>query len=260
MKGFDLVHYSHGQLNYPIYAYAQSYVDGYFEGFHQHDRIQLLHTLSGVIHVQTEEGIWVIPPSKGIWIPACKPHSITIYGAVEARGVFVEPFARADFNSQCCVVAISKLLSELINHAIYIQDEVLPHTRNERLLALILDELRFLQQIPFQLPEAKSVLLKDICAYLKKDLSVVHSLDEIAQQYFVSAKTISRLFQKELNMNFTVWLRQAKLLKALTDLEMKKPILNIALDLGYESSSAFSYMFKREMGLTPTEYLKQKID
>ncbi|WP_173911765.1 helix-turn-helix transcriptional regulator [Acinetobacter sp. Marseille-Q1618] len=254
------MHYSHGQLNYPIYAYAQSYADGYFEDFHQHDRIQLLHTLSGVIHVQTEEGIWVIPPSKGIWIPEYKQHSITIYGTVEARGVFVEPLARADFNSQCCVVAISKLLSELINQATIIQDQILPHTRNERLLALILDELRFLEQIPFQLPEAKSVLLKDICAHIKKDLSATHSLEQIAKQYFVSKKTVSRLFQKEMNMNFTVWLRQAKLLKALTELEMKKPILNIALDLGYESSSAFSYMFKREMGLTPSEYLKQKLD
>lgn len=47
------MHYSHGQLNYPVYAYAQSYTDGYVEDTHQHDRIQLLHTLSGVIHVRT---------------------------------------------------------------------------------------------------------------------------------------------------------------------------------------------------------------
>ena len=53
---------------------------------------------------------------------------------------------------------------------------------------------------------------------------------------------------------------QAKLLQALTDLEMRKPILNIALDLGYESPSAFSYMFKRQMGMTPTEYMKKKSD
>lgn len=254
------MHYSHGQLNYPVYAYAQSYIDGYIEGIHQHDRIQLLHTLSGVIHVQTSEGIWVIPPSKGIWIPENKKHSIRIFGNVEARGIFVDPFARADFNTQCSVVAIPKLLSELINQAVQIKEKILPHTRNERLLELILDELRFLEEIPFQLPEAKSGMLKEICENIKADLSAANHLEKVAEQHALSSKTLSRLFQKELNMSFSIWLKQAKLLQALTDLEMRKPILNIALDLGYESPSAFSYMFKRQMGMTPTEYVKKKSD
>ena len=252
------MHYSHGQLNYPVYAYARAYNHGYEEDFHQHDRIQLLHTLSGVIHVRTSEGVWVIPPSKGIWIPENKPHAITIFGHVEARGIFVEPFARADLNTQCCVVAIPNLLSELINQAVEIKQEILPHTRSERLLELILDEIRFLEEIPFQLPEAKSNMLKEICADIKVNLASENLIDYIAKKYHISAKTISRLFQKELNMNFSVWLKQAKLLQALTDLEINKPILNIALDLGYESPSAFSYMFKREMGVSPTEYLKKR--
>ncbi|MBF7687639.1 AraC family transcriptional regulator [Acinetobacter rathckeae] len=251
------MHYFHGQLNYPVYAYAQSYNDGYSEGKHRHDRIQLLHTLSGVIHVKTDEGIWVIPPTRGIWIPEGKAHSITIHGNVEARGVFIDSLARADLSAVCSVVAIPKLLSELINQAVHISDEILPHTRDERLLQLILDEIRFLEEVPFRLPEPQSAVLKSICTYILTDLSVVHHLDHIAKQYHVSSKTLARLFQKEMNMSFTVWLTQAKLLKALTDLESKKPILNIAFDLGYESSSAFSYMFKREMGLTPTAYLKK---
>ncbi|WP_374974220.1 AraC family transcriptional regulator [Acinetobacter venetianus] len=252
------MNYSHGQLNYPVFAYAKNYDNGYVEDVHQHDRIQLLHTLTGVIHVKTMEGIWVIPPSKGIWIPENKEHSICMHGQVKARGVFVEPYARADFMTQCCVVAIPNLLSELINEAINISEEIIPHTRNERLLELILDELRFLEELPFQLPEAKSLLLKEIIHYLKSDLSVGHDLEKIASKYHVSSKKVSRLFLKETNMNFSTWYKQAKLLKAITDLEMKNPILNIALELGYESSSAFSYMFKREMGMSPTEYLKRK--
>lgn len=252
--------YSHGQLNYPVYAYARSYNSGHKEDIHQHNRIQLLHTLSGVIHVKTEEGIWVIPPSKGIWIPENKKHALAIYGTVEARGVFIEPFARADLHTQCCVVAVPRFLSELINQAVEIKDEVLPHSRNERVLELILDELRFLQEIPFQLPEAQSPILKKICKNIKEDWINASDLEYLAVQHHLSTKTISRLFQKEMNMSFRTWLKQAKLLQALTDIEMKKPILTIALELGYESSSAFTYMFKREMGLTPTEYLKNKIE
>ena len=32
------------------------------------------------------------------------------------------------------------------------------------------------------------------------------------------------------------------------------PILAVALDLGYDSPSAFSAMFKREFGLPPSQY------
>ena len=110
------------------------------------------------------------------------------------------------------------------------------------------------------MPEAKSEILKEICENIKVDLSAANSLEMVAEQHALSSKTLSRLFKKELNMNFSVWLKQAKLLQALTDLEMRKPILNIALDLGYESPSAFSYMFKRQMGMTPTEYIKKKSD
>lgn len=35
-----------------------------------HDCAQLLHTLSGVVHVQTEHKSWVILPSHGVWLPA----------------------------------------------------------------------------------------------------------------------------------------------------------------------------------------------
>lgn len=252
------MNYSHGQSNYPVFAYARNYDNGYIEDFHQHDRIQLLHTLTGVIHVKTVDGIWVIPPTRGIWIPENIAHSISIHGQVKARGIFVEPFARADFMSQCSVVAIPNLLSELINEAVNITDHIIPQTRNERLLELILDELRFLEELPFQLPESKSLLLKRIMDYLKSDFTSEMDLEKIASKFHMSSKKISRLFLKETNMNFSTWYKQAKLLKALTELEMGKPILNIALELGYESSSAFSYMFKREMGVSPTDYLRKK--
>ncbi|CNH07123.1 Uncharacterised protein [Yersinia enterocolitica] len=35
-----------------------------------HDCAQLLHTLSGVVHVETEHKSWVILPSHGVWLPA----------------------------------------------------------------------------------------------------------------------------------------------------------------------------------------------
>ncbi|MGA8006063.1 MAG: AraC family transcriptional regulator, partial [Burkholderiales bacterium] len=58
----------------------------------------------------------------------------------------------------------------------------------------------------------------------------------------------------ETAMSFSEWRRRARLLRALAWIAEGKPILEVALDLGYDSPSAFSAMFKREFGVSPTRY------
>ncbi|HPI63353.1 MAG TPA: AraC family ligand binding domain-containing protein, partial [Alphaproteobacteria bacterium] len=36
--------------------------------WHSHRRAQLVHASQGVIHVQTTEGRWVVPPQRAVWI------------------------------------------------------------------------------------------------------------------------------------------------------------------------------------------------
>ena len=49
-------------------------------------------------------------------------------------------------------------------------------------------------------------------------------------------------------MSFAEWRRRARLLRALGWIAEGRPILAVALDLGYDSPSAFSAMFRRELG------------
>jgi len=249
--------FNHGYLDYPIYAFSQNYSHGHVEAWHSHDRIQLIHTLTGVIRIQTEEGIWISPPGRGLWIPARKPHALHISGQVKARGVFIDHYSRADLANECLVVSISALLRELMSSAMHIQDKIQPHSRDERLLELILDEVRLLPSLAFNLPEPKSASLIQLCQHIRSHLSETWQLEHAAAQLHMSSKTLARYFQKETGMNFAQWIRQAKLIHAMTELTMHKSILSIALDLGYDSPSAFSAMFKRETAMTPSEYVAQ---
>ncbi|ENX19151.1 hypothetical protein F892_03311 [Acinetobacter vivianii] len=249
--------FKHGFLDYPVYAFSENYLHGHIEDWHSHDRIQLIHTLTGVIRVQTHEGIWIIPPGRGVWIPAHKPHALLISGDVKARGVFIEDTLQHDIRNECRVVAIPALLRELMSSAMDIQNEIQPESRNERLLQLILDEVRLLPALAFNLPDPQSPKLQQLCQRIKENLALEWSLEESAQQLHISSKTLARHFQKETGLHFSHWVRQAKLMQAMIDLAMNKPVLNVALDLGYESPSAFSAMFKRETSMTPSDYLKQ---
>lgn len=249
--------FKHGFLDYPVYAFSENYPHGHIEDWHSHDRIQLIHTLTGVIRIQTHEGIWIIPPGRGVWIPAHKPHALLSSGDVKARGVFIEDTLQHDIQNQCRVVAIPALLRELMSSAMDIQNEIQPESRNERLLQLILDEVRLLPALAFNLPDPQSPKLQQLCQRIKENLALEWSLEESAQQLHISSKTLARHFQKETGLHFSHWVRQAKLMQAMIDLAMNKPVLNVALDLGYESPSAFSAMFKRETSMTPSDYLKQ---
>ncbi|MEB6667153.1 helix-turn-helix transcriptional regulator [Acinetobacter vivianii] len=249
--------FKHGFLDYPVYAFSENYPHGHIEDWHSHDRIQLIHTLTGVIRVQTHEGIWIIPPGRGVWIPAHKPHALLSSGDVKARGVFIEDTLQHDIRNECRVVAIPALLRELMSSAMDIQNEIQPESRNERLLQLILDEVRLLPALAFNLPDPQSPKLQQLCQRIKENLALEWSLEESAQQLHISSKTLARHFQKETGLHFSHWVRQAKLMQAMIDLAMNKPVLNVALDLGYESPSAFSSMFKRETSMTPSDYLKQ---
>jgi AraC-like DNA-binding protein len=61
-------------------------------------------------------------------------------------------------------------------------------------------------------------------------------------------------------MSFRQWRRQFRILEALKRLGREEPVINVALDLGYDSPSAFIYMFKKALGQTPGQYFKQNLN
>ena len=65
---------------------------------------------------------------------------------------------------------------------------------------------------------------------------------------------MARLFQSETGLSFGAWRQQARLLEAMGRLGSGAPVTQVALDLGYDSVSAFSAMFRRAAGASPSAY------
>lgn len=241
-------------LSHNLVAYAKDYPHGTVEAEHSHRCAQLLHSLSGVIRIETAQGSWVIPPSKGMWIPAGVPHSLHISGAVKVRTLFVDPLARADLPNRCTVVDISLLLKALIVEAINVPLERPTGSRDERIIELILDELRRLKGLSFYAPTPTSADLKQLCHDISQRIAHPWTTADIAGWLSVSERTVLRRFQQELGMTFSEWLRQKRLQYALESLGMGHSVLDTALAIGYESPSAFSAMFKSRLGVSPRDY------
>ena len=59
-------------------------------------------------------------------------------------------------------------------------------------------------------------------------------------------------------MTFGRWQQQARLLRALEILAGGHPVTAVALEVGFETPSAFIAMFKRAMGTTPARYFRSR--
>ena len=64
----------------------------------------------------------------------------------------------------------------------------------------------------------------------------------------------ARLFQRELGVSFSQWRQQAVLARAIPLLSQGRPLAQVARELGYQSQSAFSAMFRRAFGESPRAF------
>lgn len=238
----------------PLTSKASDYLAGAQIAAHRHSRHQLIHALSGVMVVHADHGHWVVPPSRGLWMPAGITHSIRCIGPVQMRSLFIDSTAAPQLLQRCAVVGIGALLRELIRAAMEIACGYQPDSRDGRLMQLLLDELHALPVLPLHLPLPGDPRIQPICARLQLHPDDQSTLTDWSAQLRVHSKTIQRLFIQETGLTFGQWRQQARLLRALELLAGGEKVIDIALSLGYDSPSAFSAMFRQQLGQPPSQF------
>ncbi len=240
----------------PVYCKASDYPAGQVIERHAHRKGQLIYAVHGVMVVAVEGGQWIVPPTRGIWMPADTAHWIRCIGVVHMRSVYVRPDAAPQLPAHSQTVGISALLRELIQAAADIQTPYDADSRDGRLMRLLLDELHALPVLPLHLPQPADPRLQRICARLLEAPDDDSTLGQWAERLDVDSKTVQRLFARETGMTFGKWRLQARLQHGLEQLASGARVLDVALALGYDSPSAFATTFKRQFGQTPSEFFR----
>jgi AraC-like DNA-binding protein/quercetin dioxygenase-like cupin family protein len=242
------------ELPRPVVARATDYPDGHRITLHWHPRAQLLYARRGVMTVTTARGIFVVPPQRAVWVPARMAHAVRASGRLEMRSLYLDPAAVPAMPDDCAVVTATPLLRALILEAIALPPLYPLGGREERIMSLILDEIHALKAAPLHLPEPRDGRLRRIADALRADPADGRTLAQWGRLVGASARTLARRFQAETGLTFALWRQQARLLEALVRLAAGVPVTAVALDLGYDSPSAFIAMFRRALGTTPGRY------
>ena len=242
--------------DWAVISSATDYPEDWVIPEHSHNKHQLLYAIGGVMVVYSALRQWTVPPNRGFWMPCGQVHSLRCVGTLQMRSVFVRPDSFPNLPAEPKTVTVSPLLSELIKASVSLKPPYAEDSRDARIMHLILDELAILPALPLSLPQPADPRLSPICLALQDEPSDASTVADWSARLGLDQTTIQRLFRKETGMTFGQWRQQARLLLALERIAVGQKIIDVAFELGYESPSAFTSMFKKQFGKTPSHFFK----
>lgn len=249
-------HQDFHDLPRPLVAMENSCPAGSSTGWHSHPRGQLLYAIRGVMIVHSDAGSWVVPPSRALWMTAGLRHNVIMSGDVEMRTAYIDAGAAPGMPARTCVINVSPLLRELLVEAVRIPLDREPSARDQRLVGLLIDELSVSSAIALHLPMPSDLRLRTVCQSLIDHPASASTAREWAASAGMGERTLHRLFSQETGMSFARWREQARLLSALERIARGRKGIEVAFDCGYASQSAFSAMFRRHFGVSPSSFYR----
>lgn len=235
-----------------VIAFAQDLPGGMQVPLHIHPRGQLLYSARGTVTTNAENGSWVAPPERAIWVPAGVPHVTRHSIGSEVRNIFVRMDAVPDLPARCAVVQVSPLLRELLLAVVRLPTLYDERGADGRLVRVLLDRIAALPDEPLHLPMPAGGKLRAIATELAEGSTM--PLAMAARKAAMSPRSFARHFIAETGFTFGAWQRQARLLRALELLGTGLGVGEVAFTLGYEGPSAFIALFRRTFGTTPARY------
>ncbi|MBE7211632.1 MAG: helix-turn-helix transcriptional regulator, partial [Gluconacetobacter diazotrophicus] len=150
------------------------------------------------------------------------------------------------------VIEVAELVRALILEVMRFAPDYDQDGREGRIVSLLLDELR---ERPGSAGEGVAMpddpRLARVCRAILADPACGDDLDRWAALAGMGRRTLTRHFRVQTGMSLAEWRQQVRLLEALARLEMGQSVTSVALDVGYESLSAFATVFQKRFGRSP---------
>ncbi len=241
----------------PVVAQASTQTDGYTIPMHRHRRGQLLHAIAGIMRIETEDSVWIVPPARALWVPPELAHETSMRGHVEIRTLYVDPVHCGSLPGQAAVVEVSRLLRELILAALEEPPDYADDSRGASIAQLILTELGRLRHQSLTVPMPRDPRALRVARPLLGNCAINLDLDGWAEQAGASRRTLARLFRGETGMSFAEWRTRLRTVDGMARIANGASVGEAAASVGYASPSAFSAMVRRSLGKPLRELMRR---
>jgi len=239
---------------FDVRSLAVTFRHGAEIGRHEHSWGQLVFAKHGVMRVSTDNAAWLVPATRGIWLPAGLSHGIAMRGEVAMRTLYVAPTRSAALSAAPSALEVSPLLRELILHILKLGMLAPARPEHDRLAGLLIDLLAAAPPEPLFLPLPRDPRARNLAEHVQAHPESGHDLARLAREAGASPRTLQRLFPRETGLTLEAWRQRARLIHAAARLSAGAGVTDTALDCGYQSLGAFIAAFRRQFGVTPGRY------
>lgn len=164
-----------------------------------------------------------------------------------------------------CSSQMHQLISSFIKNSDYLEKSALPYAPDlmvsylQELIILMIqyhseDKTTQLSTSPVQ-NKFESEMIDEIRNYILNEIYNPISVEDICNHFGISRSTLQALFKKHLDIPPKQFINDLKMKKARQIImEEYLPITEVALKLGFSSIHYFSRKFKKDFGISPSEF------
>jgi len=127
-----------------------------------------------------------------------------------------------------------------------------------RILSRLLEVSEALFGYMLKSPDSNTDFIERAKFHIEKNILREVTLDDVATKSFVSSCYLSRAFKKITGIGFSNYIAMRKISVAKSLLQFSDMKVNvIALELAYQDANYFCRLFKKETGISPSDYRKR---
>lgn len=230
---------------------------------HIHRDMETIIVTDGTLHMLIGKTPYAITPGCAVFIEPFTPHSFSdeeahicyvIEHSPDITPVFYD-WLKKHYTDDCLL----RLTSGLYD---YIRS-ALPYKEFHRGVSVMSAQAilmplynEFAELGHFKYGEDKfDDLYLDALDYISKNLDGDLSVVSVSKRLYVRPETLCRKFAEKANMTLHEYVQYLRVCKACSMLKRGDSISNIALDVGFGSIRTFNRIFRRIIGVTPTEFI-----
>jgi AraC-like DNA-binding protein len=152
--------------------------------------------------------------------------------------------------ASCATLHLTPLMRALVDH---VREAAIDtgDAAGSRLADVIRDQLRRQRELPLFVPTLTTPLATRVAETIAQHPDDTPRTHDIAAAIGVSARTIERAFAANVRMTFGKWRQRTRVCRAIELLAGGMAVKDVAMEVGYETPSAFVAAFKRYVGTTP---------
>ncbi len=264
----------HGSFDFPFHIISHTDNLGtYNVSFHWHDEIEIIYLEYGEINIRCTEKEYHLMPGDFYIINSNELHQISgktpsLHHAIifhphfldfsifdKAEENFIHPITSGTagfipkIHQDRCYSHFLKRLVETSSKQ-YLSIKIL--------LYALIDQLYQKDQITVEKYTETQENLKKIISYIQKNYNEPLTLNQIAQQIMITPNYLCKYFKKKMGITVFQYIQQYRINQSI-DLLLQSdlPIINIAMQCGFDNLSYYIRTFKKQTGITPKQYRKR---